>query len=287
MKTGTGDRDPRTGESASTAGVDLQFSVDELRSFPADEAAQAAGHRLLLVIGGALRLRLPGAERTVLAGALLFVPERAELSLQRSAGAAVRRMRFGRGLLDPLSLAGVGDEILQMLNGSRIRVARLAAAGFQEARSLFSLLEQEADERKPGYRAMLRVKLQELLLLLYRTENAGAGSGAGSVRFRIEDARAYIEEHYADDLSLSRLAARYGLNPSYFSRVFREQAGTPLFEHINGIRIAKSCQLLKRSQIDIVEIAYAVGYNNLSHFNRYFRKIVGMSPREYRKLSQK
>jgi len=255
--------------------------------FPVDDTHPAAGHCLMLVQGGALRVRTADADRTAFAGTLLFAPERAAVSFQRSAGASVKRLCFGRGLLDPLSLAGAGEEVLQMLSGERVRVARLSAEGFREARSLFSLLEKEAGEKRPGYRAMVKVRLLELLLLLYRAESPGTGRPAGAVRFRIEDACAFIEEHYADDLSLSRLAARYGLNPSYFSRLFREQAGTPLFEHINGIRIGKSCQLLKRSRIDIVEIAYAVGYNNLSHFNRYFRKIMGMSPREYRKQSQK
>lgn len=272
------------GAGGGPGDCDLPFLVDDMP--PAAAGEPDGRHGLLLILGGALRVRTAEAERTAFAGTLLFVPERAACSLQRSAGASVKRLRFGRGFLDPLSLAGAGDEVLSMLSGESVRLARLAAEGFREARSLFSLLERESAERKPGYRAMRKVKLLELLLFLYRAENTATGGSAGALRFRVEEVRAYIEEHYADELSLSRLAVRYGLNPSYFSRLFREQAGTPLFEHINGIRIGKSCQLLKRSRIDIVEIAYAVGYNNLSHFNRYFRRIVGMSPREYRKQSQ-
>ncbi len=60
-----------------------------------------------------------------------------------------------------------------------------------------------------------------------------------------------------------------------------------MVESINRARIQKGCQLLKRSQATIVEIAMAVGYNNLSHFNRYFRRIVGMSPRDYRQANGK
>lgn len=60
-----------------------------------------------------------------------------------------------------------------------------------------------------------------------------------------------------------------------------------MFEYLNRIRIQKSCLFLKRSSMSIVEIAFSVGYNNLSHFNRYFRRIMGMSPREYRNRSKK
>ena len=135
---------------------------------------------------------------------------------------------------------------------------------------------------------MVRVKLMEAVLLLWRGLSPGPASTGGSVlRFHAEEAKRYIEEHCSEPLTLSQLAGRYGLNPSYFSRLFHQEAGVPVVESINRARIQKGCQLLKRSQATIVEIALAVGYNNLSHFNRYFRRIVGMSPREYRQASGK
>ncbi|HAE22166.1 MAG TPA: hypothetical protein DCG47_07575 [Spirochaetaceae bacterium] len=72
------------------------------------------------------------------------------------------------------------------------------------------------------------------------------------------------------------------MNTSDFSRRFKELAGCPLFEFINRQRIKRACALLKSSGLSIIEIAEAVGYNNLSFFNRYFLRIVGVSPREYR-----
>ena len=89
-------------------------------------------------------------------------------------------------------------------------------------------------------------------------------------------------------------------------RVFRRDAagmgelspGTPVFippgvgtslvvsPQAEGVRIQKSCLLLKRSDMPILDVAYAVGYNNISFFNRYFRKIMKMSPREYRRYAQ-
>jgi AraC-like DNA-binding protein len=78
------------------------------------------------------------------------------------------------------------------------------------------------------------------------------------------------------------MAGLSGFNPSYFSRAFKHKAGMPLFEYVNHLRIRKACILLKRSALSIIEIAFSVGYNNISFFNRYFRKIMKMSPREYR-----
>ena len=73
------------------------------------------------------------------------------------------------------------------------------------------------------------------------------------------------------------------LNPTYLSRKFKEETGLNLFEYINRIRIERACRLLKQTRKTVLEIAYQVGYNNISFFNRYFRKTLGMSPGEYRK----
>ncbi|HPG86673.1 MAG TPA: helix-turn-helix transcriptional regulator, partial [Spirochaetales bacterium] len=75
---------------------------------------------------------------------------------------------------------------------------------------------------------------------------------------------------------------RCATNASDFSRRFKERAGCPLFEFINRQRVARACALLKSSDLSIIEISEAVGYNSLSFFNRYFLRIVGLSPREYR-----
>ena len=98
----------------------------------------------------------------------------------------------------------------------------------------------------------------------------------------VDDAVRYIEANYAESFSLDWFVARCATNASDFSRRFKERAGCPLFEFINRQRVARACALLKSSDLSIIEISEAVGYNSLSFFNRYFLRIVGLSPREYR-----
>ncbi|MDA3958191.1 AraC family transcriptional regulator [Oceanispirochaeta sp.] len=99
----------------------------------------------------------------------------------------------------------------------------------------------------------------------------------------VKDTVQYIHDHYDQSLSLNELAHRCAYNPSYFSRVFKEQTGIALFEYINRLRIEGACRLLKNSEMSILDIAFAVGYNNVSFFNRYFKKLHSMSPGEYRR----
>ena len=254
-------------------------------------------HRLLLVESGVVRLEGGASAVTLLPRTLALLPRSLALLPPGSAirvlpgaGAVMRGCSFGRSLVDPLALGQAVVEELD-LAGKRGAAAgplsvRLAPEEFREACGLFTFLEREVRDRKPGADAMLRVKLIEAILVLYRARRQAA-PGEGPAPFRLEEVQRFLQERYADALTLPGIASRFGFNPSYFSRLFHRQAGLPLVEYINGVRIRRSCVLLKRTSLGVLEIALSVGYNNLSHYNRYFRRLVGMSPREYRARGEK
>lgn len=92
----------------------------------------------------------------------------------------------------------------------------------------------------------------------------------------------YISQHYAEPLSLETVAQVVGLNKSYLSRIFKIRTGETLVNYINQVRIRKAAELLKKTERKSYEIAEMVGYNNVEYFNQVFKKIMGVSPREYR-----
>ena len=99
----------------------------------------------------------------------------------------------------------------------------------------------------------------------------------------VEDARRYVDQRYAERFSVEFFVTRCAMNATDFSRRFKESAGYPLFEYINRQRIRRACALLKSSDEPIIDVALAVGYNNVSFFNRYFSRIMGQNPRTYRR----
>lgn len=239
---------------------------------------------------GVVRLEGGASAVTLLPRSLALLLSGSASRVLKGAGAVLRGCSFGRSLIDPLALGQAVVEELD-LAGTRSatvghRSVRLSPEEFREANGLFSFLEREVRDRKPGCDAMLRLKLMEAILILYRGRRQAAPAD-GPVPFCLEEVQRFLQERYADALTLPGIAARFGFNPSYFSRLFHRQAGVPLVEYINGVRIRRSCVLLKRTSLGVLEIALTVGYNNLSHFNRYFRKLVGMSPREYRAQGEK
>ncbi len=146
-------------------------------------------------------------------------------------------------------------------------------------------LADEIESRRPAFRTHARTLLTELLLSLYRASLAAPAESPDGT-YRLADIIDFIEKNYAEEISLAHLADRAGCSPSHFSRLFSREVGMPVSEFINRARIRKACLLLRRGDRSISDIAYDVGYNNISFFNRYFRKLMNMTPREYRKYVQ-
>ncbi len=217
-----------------------------------------------------LVVSVPGGGRTTrpeaAVGILLAFSPRLE--------AAIRRSLAPDALLDPLRPAFV----------------RLPAAESAKYRELFDELADLANGLRRGGPDLVAVKATGLLRALRRfvraDEDTPGAAGRPDRGPRAADAEAileYLKLRFREPLSLEAMAAELGYSPSYLSRSFKKMTGRCLFEDVNARRIAEACALLKESDLTVSEIAFAVGYNNLSFFNRYFRKLMDASPAEYRR----
>ncbi|MCM3632474.1 response regulator transcription factor [Paenibacillus camelliae] len=92
----------------------------------------------------------------------------------------------------------------------------------------------------------------------------------------------FIVNHLGEDLSLVRLSEQVYLNPSYLSRIFKQETKKNLTEFIDAARIQKAKELLVNENIKIHEIARQVGYESATSFTRFFKSSTGCSPQEYR-----
>ncbi len=99
--------------------------------------------------------------------------------------------------------------------------------------------------------------------------------------------RAMIDKSYDQALSLTWLAGQVYLNPSYLSRLFRQQMGMTLVSYLNQVRLERACELLLTSNMKIIDIAAATGFASASYFNQAFRKQLGQTPAEFRQKAKK
>ncbi len=92
----------------------------------------------------------------------------------------------------------------------------------------------------------------------------------------------YIRQNYDRKLSLDDIAQHVYLSRSYLSSLFREETGQTLFSYINRVRVEKSKLFLMDSSVSLAEAAAQCGFEDQSYFTKVFRKITGMSPKQYR-----
>jgi AraC-like DNA-binding protein/ligand-binding sensor protein len=95
-------------------------------------------------------------------------------------------------------------------------------------------------------------------------------------------AKKFIHEHQANELSLGEVARAVNTSTFYFCKMFKRSTGLNFTDYLSRVRIEKAKNLLINPNLRVSEIAYEVGFQSLTHFNRVFRKLVGESPTEFR-----
>lgn len=106
------------------------------------------------------------------------------------------------------------------------------------------------------------------------------GSRYGDI---IGEARLYIASHFSDpSLSLAQVAEAVSISPAYFSSIFSHETGETFIEYLTRVRIEKAKELLRTSSLRTTDIAFEVGYHSTNHFGKMFKRLVQLSPREYR-----
>lgn len=97
-----------------------------------------------------------------------------------------------------------------------------------------------------------------------------------------EQTCAIIRSQYAEDLSLQTVSQQINVNPSYLSRIFKQETGENFVAFLTRVRIEKAQQYLRDRSLKVYEIADKVGYRNTTYFSKIFKKVTGVSPEEYR-----
>lgn len=100
---------------------------------------------------------------------------------------------------------------------------------------------------------------------------------------RLEKVKCFVEENYPEEISLQEAANVACMERTSFSRFFGNKVGVSFTQWLRRIRIAKAKELMKRNNLSIMEVTYAVGFSNLRTFERVFKQLTEVTPSQFKK----
>lgn len=150
-----------------------------------------------------------------------------------------------------------------------------------EIGAVIEQMRAEFTARAAGFTEMLRsLMIRILILTMRKIRRADASSSDGTI-VALTD---YVRRNYASDICLSTLCRDLHYSTAYISKKFHEETGTPFSVYLQKYRIEQSCRLLANSTMRIGKVAESVGYSDTKYFTELFRRHVGITPREFRRL---
>ena len=177
------------------------------------------------------------------------------------------------------------DSIRRMLEKAQCGIS----FPMQAIMKVYNWLDKLASEEQGFYAVMHFLRILYELSLYDDAKVLSSSSFAKIETFsdsrRVQKVQKYIADHYQEDIRLNTLADMVGMTPVSFSRFFRLRTGKTLSDYIIDIRLGFATRLLVDSAHTIAEICYDCGFNNLSNFNRMFKRKKDCSPKELRKIS--
>lgn len=214
--------------------------------------------------------------------------------VERAAQHTPKTLKCFAGLCETTVPVRVGEKIIAFLQTGQILLYRPDRARFDEIVRTLKLWNSPVDLEKVEeawfnsrvltsrqYEALVRL-LDIFAHQLAACSNALILDSQPQQRPDISRACTFITNHCGDDMSLAAMARIANMSANYFSGKFAEATGMNLVEYVTRTRIEKACTLLQNPNLRISEIAFDVGFQSLSQFNRGFKQVSGKCPRDYR-----
>lgn len=193
-------------------------------------------------------------------------------------------------IIDYLLPDGNGLDLLKRIRDIKPSLPAIIITAYSSESLAIKALRAGATDyiRKPISLSYLASKVSEILGQKTDLCEEHSHPSEGREDFIMEVIRAYIEERYMEpDLTFEKIVSLSNMSKSKFCHFFKKRFGMTFTDYLNNIRIKNALDILRNPDLNISEIAHFVGFGSLVHFERVFREIHGMSPREYRKnLSQ-
>jgi AraC-like DNA-binding protein len=159
---------------------------------------------------------------------------------------------------------------------------RLAPRELGIALGLVDQLDAELRERGPGFRCVATAIFMQLVVHLSRCHGRSRDSDSSAL-LRIAETLTHLENHYEKAVHLDALAGIARMSKRSFLRAFQAATGSTPIAYLIQLRVNRAAALLRRTNERVTEVAFRVGFSDSNYFTRQFRRLLGCSPRAYRR----
>ena len=233
-------------------------------------------YQLLYIVSGKGHFYFKGEDRVVYAGRMVLIQPRQEQ----------RYEYFGEDKPEVYWAHFTGSDVKNILRKYQIPMDDpIFYSGASSTYSyIFKEMIHELQNCKTGYEELLSMYLHQIFLLVQRTRQEERPTVSTYIQEEMEFARRYFNEHYNEPISIQDYAESRNMSVCYFQRNFKQIVKHTPMQYLLTIRVNNAASLLETTDYSMAEIAAIVGYEDPLYFSRLFRKIKGVSPRDYRKL---
>lgn len=233
-------------------------------------------YQLLYIVSGKGHFYFHGEDRVVYAGRMVLIQPRQEQHYEY----------FGEDKPEVYWVHFTGSDVKNILRSYNIPMDDpIFYSGASSTYSyLFKEMIHELQNCKTGYEDLLTMYLRQIFLLVQRTRQEERPTVSTYIQEEMEFARRYFNEHYNEPISIQEYAESRNMSVCYFQRNFKQIVKHTPMQYLLTIRVNNAASLLETTDYSMAEIAAIVGYEDPLYFSRLFRKIKGVSPRDYRNL---
>lgn len=200
-----------------------------------------------------------------------------DIFLKNSSGISIARYVYENKLPTKVILVSAHESFFHAKEGYKYGVYAYINKPFDIA-ELKKILVQLKSLQPSSIKEPITI-VQDIIKVADTDAHSACMHSKDAVTFVLE----YMDSHYNKDISLTEIATRLDLNPSYFSRLFKKSVGVNFSDHLMSLRMTKAAAMLKNSSSPIDVIARSVGYHHVPLFYNTFKKHTGLTPSEYRK----
>lgn len=240
--------------------------------------------QFIYVLDGTIAVQTLNAAVEIQAGEGIFINKDVVHHVRRLENCHYNSFLFPAYFLEFYAGSPVKDFVDSVTMNEQLPYIHFTPA-IQWHRTMTELLQQLAElerDKTDLYAYEVLVRLSALWLVMRKNIALPPVRPESRVNLRMQKILRFIEEHYAEDITLTDLSMSANISKSECSRCFRLSMHTTPYKYLTEYRLSKAAQLLKKTNEPIGNIAAAVGFHQMSHFGKCFKEKTGYSPKTYR-----